>query len=86
MRVAMGAHHPAAGMIHRLSGAGDRRRVMPGERRGGITGAMRFLPLPSPSPIRDVCNAAGKRVASGVYFYRIKAGDFRATRKMIVLH
>jgi hypothetical protein len=30
-------------------------------------------------------NLAGERVSSGVYFYKIEAGPFRATRKMLVL-
>jgi hypothetical protein len=34
----------------------------------------------------DGCNTAGRPVSSGVYFYRMSSGDFRATRKMIVLH
>jgi hypothetical protein len=33
----------------------------------------------------DGRNAEGERVGAGVYFYRIKAGEFAATRKMIVL-
>ena len=28
---------------------------------------------------------AGNRVSSGVYMYRLRAGDFTATRKMVVL-
>ncbi|MFH1070664.1 MAG: FlgD immunoglobulin-like domain containing protein [Candidatus Glassbacteria bacterium] len=30
-------------------------------------------------------NDAGQKVASGVYFYRMQAGDFQQTRKMVVL-
>jgi hypothetical protein len=30
-------------------------------------------------------NTAGERVSSGVYFYKIEAGPFTATRKMLVL-
>jgi predicted DNA-binding protein (UPF0251 family) len=30
-------------------------------------------------------NDAGEKVASGIYFYQIKAGDFSATRRMLVL-
>jgi hypothetical protein len=33
----------------------------------------------------DGRNALGERVTSGVYFYKIEAGPFTATRKMLVL-
>jgi hypothetical protein len=33
----------------------------------------------------DGCNERGERVTSGVYFYKMEAGDFAATRKMLVL-
>ena len=32
----------------------------------------------------DGRNAVGEPVASGVYFYTLKAGDFTATRKMLI--
>ena len=32
----------------------------------------------------DGRNAAGEPVASGVYFYTLSAGDFSATRKMVI--
>ena len=32
----------------------------------------------------DGRNAQGEPVASGVYFYTLKAGDFSATRKMVI--
>ena len=32
----------------------------------------------------DGKNALGEHVASGVYFYTLKAGDFSATRKMLI--
>jgi hypothetical protein len=33
----------------------------------------------------DARDASGQRVSSGVYFYRLRAGNFRATRRMVLL-
>ena len=33
----------------------------------------------------DGCNDSGEQVASGVYFYTLKSGDFSATRRMVIL-
>ena len=33
----------------------------------------------------DGRNGFGERVASGVYFYHLSAGDYSATRKMVIL-
>ncbi|MFQ6115309.1 MAG: FlgD immunoglobulin-like domain containing protein, partial [bacterium] len=33
----------------------------------------------------DGHNDAGEKVTSGVYFYQIKAGDFDAVRKMVIV-
>ena len=33
----------------------------------------------------DGKNALGEQVASGVYFYTLTAGNFTATRKMLIL-
>ena len=33
----------------------------------------------------DGKNEAGEKVASGVYFYQIKTGDFTATRRMVIV-
>jgi hypothetical protein len=33
----------------------------------------------------DGCNQMGERVGSGVYFYRLKADGFTATRKLLLL-
>ena len=37
------------------------------------------------SEIWNGLDDAGRRVASGVYFYRLEAEGFRATRKLVVM-
>jgi hypothetical protein len=45
----------------------------------------RRLPAGTYTSSWDGTDGAGRRVASGVYFYRLVAGDFTATRKMVLL-
>ena len=51
----------------------------------------KWMPLPLRLPFRsraaywDGRNQLGESVASGVYFYTLTAGDFTATRKMLIL-
>ena len=33
----------------------------------------------------DGHNNAGEKVASGMYFYQLRAGDFSATRRMLIV-
>ena len=33
----------------------------------------------------DGLNSAGEKVASGIYFYQLRAGDFSSTRRMLIL-
>jgi hypothetical protein len=37
------------------------------------------------SVVWDGFDVAGRRASSGVYFYRLDAGDFMAMRKMVLL-
>ena len=32
----------------------------------------------------DCTNETGEKVASGIYFYKMSAGDFHAVKKMVV--
>ncbi|MDE0636579.1 MAG: hypothetical protein OXI43_12130 [Candidatus Poribacteria bacterium] len=34
--------------------------------------------------VRDIRNSVGESVASDVYFYTLMAGDFTATRKLLI--
>lgn len=45
----------------------------------------RFLTAGKYSVMWDGSNAAGKPVSSGMYFYRLKAGDFVDTKKMMLV-
>ena len=44
-----------------------------------------WMPSGRHSVLWDVRNSGGQPVASGIYLYCIQAGDFRATKKMILL-
>ena len=44
-----------------------------------------FYLTPARAAYWDGRNQFGERVSSGVYFYRVTAGDFSATRKMVIL-
>ena len=54
------------------------RRLDLGHRRAGSYASR------SRAAYWDGRNAAGESVASGVYFYTLSAGDFKATRKMVI--
>ena len=45
----------------------------------------RLMPAGNHYVVWDGRNAAGKSVASGVYFYQIEAGGFKAAKKLVVL-
>ena len=44
-----------------------------------------FYMTRSKSAYWDGRNKSGERVASGVYFYQLKAGEFSAVRKMVIM-
>jgi flagellar hook assembly protein FlgD len=33
----------------------------------------------------DGCNMNGEKVSSGIYFYKLEAGEFREVKKMVFL-
>ncbi len=43
------------------------------------------LPVTKMSIYWDGKDERGEKVASGVYWYRLQAGDFNATRRMVIL-
>ena len=45
-----------------------------------------YYTAPSDAVYWDGSNNAGERVASGIYFYELKADPYRARHKMLLLH
>ncbi|MBM4119035.1 hypothetical protein FJ251_15135, partial [bacterium] len=43
------------------------------------------LPAAQHEAIWDGADAAGRRLASGVYFVRLVAGDYRASEKLVLV-
>ncbi len=50
-----------------------------GEKKAG------FYTSRSEAAYWDGCNEAGERVSSGIYFYRLQAGEFSAMRRMVIV-
>ena len=41
--------------------------------------------VPTAHALRAGADESGQKVAAGVYLYRLRAGDFVATRRMVVI-